>query len=97
MKRQRNRRTSPAPCSESVPAGLTKMLTDDNVRMRQAGCRLAEAAIYTAREYDGVHRLMLAVADWAKAIADEGGRPHIPNTPLSGTSPLEGKVGKEKV
>lgn len=52
------------------------MLTRDNARMRSAGNKLAEAALHVANEYDGVHRLMLAVSEWAKAIADEGDRPH---------------------
>jgi hypothetical protein len=49
-------------------------LASENNALRKAGCKLAEAALYVAREYDGVHRLMLAVAEWAKAVADEGGR-----------------------
>jgi len=52
------------------------MLARDNARMRAAGCKLAAAALYVAAEYDGTHRLLLAVAEWAKAIADEGDRPH---------------------
>jgi len=53
---------------------LEKMLITDNHRMRNAGCKLAEAALFVIRNYDGCHRLALAVADWATAIADEGGR-----------------------
>ena len=53
---------------------LIKMLIDDNNRLRNAGCKLAEAALVVATEYDGVHRLMLATSEWAKAVADEGGR-----------------------
>jgi hypothetical protein len=41
---------------------------------RKAGCRLAEAAMFVIREYDGLHRLSLAVAEWAKTVGDEGGR-----------------------
>lgn len=52
------------------------MLIRDNQRMRQAGCKLAEAALHVIREYDGVHRLSLAVAEWAKTVAAEGDRPH---------------------
>jgi len=48
-----------------------QFLAAENVALRKAGCKLAEAALYVAREYDGVHRLMLAVAEWAKA--DVGG------------------------
>jgi len=51
-----------------------KYLAEENVRLRSAGCKLAEAALHVAREYDGIHRLLLAVSEWAKALADEGGR-----------------------
>lgn len=57
-----------------MEAELIEMLTRDHARMRAAGTALAEAALYTVREYDGLHRLALAVADWAKAVADEGDR-----------------------
>ncbi len=53
---------------------LIQMLIDDNKRLRNAGCKLAEAALRVATKYDGVHRLMLATAVWSKAVADEGGR-----------------------
>ena len=53
---------------------LIEMLKDDNKQLRNAGCKLAEAALKVATEYDGVHRLMLATSEWARAIADEGGR-----------------------
>ena len=53
-----------------------EMLAEDNKRMRVAGNNLAIAAIRVIRDYDGVHRLSLAVAEWNKAIADEGGRSH---------------------
>jgi hypothetical protein len=52
------------------------MLIRDHKRMREAGCALAEAALRVIREYDGTHRLALAVAKWAEAIAAEGDRPH---------------------
>ena len=51
-----------------------QFLAAENAELRRAGCKLAEAALQVAREYDGVHRLMLAVSEWAKAVADEGGR-----------------------
>jgi hypothetical protein len=50
------------------------MLMSDNKRMRDAGCDLAEAAMRVINDYDGVHRLAKAVARWADAVADEGGR-----------------------
>jgi molybdenum-dependent DNA-binding transcriptional regulator ModE len=57
-----------------VSAGLEEMLIEDNRRMRAAGTALAEAALRVVREYDGVHRLALAVAAWSTAVANEGGR-----------------------
>jgi hypothetical protein len=63
--------TSPAAtCSPSVE----EFLAEENRQLRKAGCKLAEAALHVAREYDGVHRLMLAVSEWATAVANEGGR-----------------------
>lgn len=59
-----------APCSPSVD----EWLAEENRQLRKAGCKLAEAALHVAREYDGVHRLMLAVSEWATAVANEGGR-----------------------
>lgn len=44
------------------------------IAMRKAGCDLAAAALYTIGEFDGLHRLSLAVAEWSKAIGNEGGR-----------------------
>lgn len=52
------------------------MVLNDCKRMRKAGNNLAIAALHVIRDYDGVHRLSLAVSEWAKAVADEGGRPH---------------------
>lgn len=51
-------------------------LVKENKLLRDAGCKLAEAALRVAREYDGVHRLLLQVANWATTIANEGGRGH---------------------
>ena len=65
-----NSALSSAPCSVSVE----QMLIDDNKRLREAGCELAEAAMRVAKTYDGVHRLMIASSKWAMAIANEGGR-----------------------
>ncbi len=57
--------------------GIEKTLVDDNKQLRDAGCELAEAALYTVREYDGLHRLCLAVSKWSQAVADEGGRDEV--------------------
>ena len=53
---------------------LEEMLINDNRKMREAGCRLAEAALRVVRTYDGCHRLAIAVAKWAEVIAAEGNR-----------------------
>ena len=58
----------------SIEASQLKMLSEENARLREAGSQLAIAAMRVATEYDGVHRLMLAVSVWAKAMADEHGR-----------------------
>lgn len=55
---------------------MAAMLSADNIRMRESGCKLAAAAMLVVGEYDGLHRLALAVADWGTAVANEGGRPH---------------------
>lgn len=39
-----------------------------------AGNKLAEAAHYLQENYDGIHRLRLALSNWYKVRADEFGR-----------------------
>lgn len=51
-----------------------EMLAEENMRLRKAGAEMAVAAFRVATEYDGVHRLMLAVSEWSKAMANEHGR-----------------------
>jgi len=51
-----------------------RMLSEENARLRAAGAQMAIAALRVSTEYDGVHRLLLAVSVWAKAMADEHGR-----------------------
>jgi hypothetical protein len=53
---------------------LVQLVTSDNRRMRKAGNHLAAAAVHVVQEYDGLHRLALAVSEWMRAVADEGGR-----------------------
>lgn len=53
---------------------LEEFLAEENSALKRAGSKLAEAALHLARDYDGVHRLMLAVSEWAAAVANEGGR-----------------------
>ena len=52
---------------------LGKVL-DDATSMRHYGNELAIAAQYVVKEYDGTHRLALAISEWNKVIANEGGR-----------------------
>ena len=47
---------------------------EHNNAMRMAGRDLATAALRVVRDYDGVHRLALAVSAWAQVLADQGGR-----------------------
>ena len=51
-----------------------EMLVEENRRLRFAGTKLATAALRVIVNYDGLHRLGLAVSVWAKALADEHGR-----------------------
>ena len=53
---------------------IEEQITNDNNKMRKAGNNLAEMAIRVIRDYDGIHRLALAVSDWTKVIANEGNR-----------------------
>lgn len=59
-----------------VEQSCVEMMARDHARMRLAGGRLAEAAVRVIHDYDGLHRLSLAVAGWAEAIAAEGDRGH---------------------
>ena len=58
----------------SVETGLVEMITRDNAKMREAGCNLAEAAGRVVRDYDGLHRLSIAISAWYSAVAGEGDR-----------------------
>ena len=61
---------SPCPvCQCKVEAGKIEYLTKRNQAMVVAGCALAEAALFMVREYDGMHRLLFAVSEWARALA----------------------------
>jgi hypothetical protein len=51
-----------------------KFKVGEHENLREAGCNLAEAAIRVIRDYDGTHRLSIAVAKWMAAISNEGGR-----------------------
>ena len=60
--------------SLTVEAEQVKMLSKENEALRKAGARLARRAMYVVAEYDGLHRLSLAVSEWAKVMGDEHGR-----------------------
>ena len=53
---------------------LEEMLIKDNKAMREAGGELAERAMYVVNNYDGLHRLSIAIARWCEVIANEGNR-----------------------
>jgi hypothetical protein len=73
-------------------------LQADNTALKKAGSDLAAAALRVVSDYDGLHRLMLATAAWAKAIADEGGR-GFANLPKDAPQPQsdEGKKMKPRL
>lgn len=64
----------PLPLDQALTAEALAQLKEDNARLKKAGSDLAAAALRVVTDYDGLHRLMLATAGWAKALADEGGR-----------------------
>lgn len=51
-----------------------EFISRDNRDLREVGTKLAEAAMYSVREHDGLHRLSLAAAAWCETLANEGGR-----------------------
>jgi hypothetical protein len=53
---------------------IVDFLNIENNKLKIAGCELAEAGIKIIKDYDGVHRLALAISNWFKIIANEGGR-----------------------
>lgn len=66
-------REPPAP-GEAPDADPTAFLARDNLALKRAGDHLATASMRVIEDSDGVHRLRLAVAEWNRTIADEGGR-----------------------
>ena len=52
---------TPAREPSEVEVAAVEMMSRDHARMRKAGTALAEAALRVIREYDGTHRLSLAV------------------------------------
>ena len=53
---------------------MIEQLSKENAKLRKAGGFLAQRAMYTVTEFDGLHRLSLAVANWATVVANEGER-----------------------
>lgn len=53
---------------------VDQKFVDEINRLKVAGNVLAEAAHRVQTEYDGVHRLRLALAGWYQALADEWDR-----------------------
>lgn len=53
---------------------IIDILKRDNAHLRFMGCQLAIAAIRVISDYDGIHRLALAVSRWMDTIANEGNR-----------------------
>lgn len=53
---------------------ILEFIQRDNTKMREAGCELAIASMKVIKDYDGIHRLSLAVKDWCEVLANEGNR-----------------------
>ena len=53
-----------------------RFLAENYSKIRAAACNLAAAALHVIQEYDGVHRMALALSEFTKALANEGGRDH---------------------
>lgn len=53
---------------------MIEQLSKENQALKRAGGHLAQRAMYTVTNYDGLHRLSLAIAKWATVLANEGGR-----------------------
>lgn len=58
----------------SVQSAQLAFAHNDNAMLREAGFELAEAATRVVREYDGVHRLSIALSGWFKAVGSQGDR-----------------------
>jgi hypothetical protein len=64
----------PQEAPPEMPVSAEEWLTAECNRLRSAGAALAIAALRVVDTYDGVHRLALAVSEWTRVVADEGGR-----------------------
>ena len=74
-------RLSEAPAEDEIAQDLTEMLSEDCRRYRKAGNDLAEASVRVVRDYDGLHRLSLAVSAWMQTVANEGRRDQLHASP----------------
>lgn len=54
--------------------GAAGQYAEEVAHLRKTGDDLAFAAARVVTEYDGIHRLRLALSEWYKIRADEGGR-----------------------
>src|SRR4051794_12506506 len=54
---------------EQVMNEMGFKLLERQKRLIAAGNKLADRALYTTREYDGLHRLASAVAEWIETVA----------------------------
>jgi hypothetical protein len=57
-----------------MQAAVMNQLNNDNIVLKSVGAELCTAALRVATEYDGTHRLLLTVAKFIKAMADEHDR-----------------------
>ena len=53
---------------------MIKRLSIENDKLKKAGSKLAQRALYTITNYDGLHRLALAVSKFSKVLGNENGR-----------------------
>lgn len=51
-----------------------QQVTSDYNKLRLVGDDLALAAFRVVKNYDGIHRLRLAISKWIEAVANEGRR-----------------------
>ena len=58
--------------NEGAVMTIDEQLLKDNKAMREVGGELAERAMYVVNNYDGLHRLSIAIAKWCNVIANEG-------------------------
>lgn len=69
-----------------------EQLKKDNEALKKAGSELAVAAFRVVFELDGLHRLMLATAAWAKRLQMKVEEKHSTQKPIQRTSSHERRV-----